>query len=297
MFELKKPDLRTPSPAAAYVRGEFEALGLEVGARRYRALKRVAFVNQEAPLFFWGEMGSKVYARASRRALLEVIGAFRARYPAVMVTDTAYYRTRHYHCATDTPDRLRYPEMARVVEGLAASRSFWRRSTTTTASKLTSYDVKGEEDMTYKRILVPVDGSRASQRGLREAIRLAKGQKASLQLVHVVDEHTVLVSAAEVGPDLVRLMLVLRKQGAKLLRNAAALVRRNGLKCTSVLLEAQNGPAADLIVRQARKSGADLVVIGTHGRRGLRRLIMGSDAEQIVRSAPVPVMLVRAPGA
>jgi len=149
--------------------------------------------------------------------------------------------------------------------------------------------------MTYKRILVPVDGSRASSRGLREAIRLAKGQQASLQLVHVVDEHTVLVSGAEVGPEMVNLMLELRKRGSQLLRSAEALVRRNGLKCTAVLLEAQAGPAADLIVRQARKSGADLIVIGTHGRRGLRRLIMGSDAEQIVRTAPVPVMLVRAP--
>ena len=149
--------------------------------------------------------------------------------------------------------------------------------------------------MTYKRILVPVDGSRASQRGLREAIRLARGQKASLQLVHVVDEHTVLVSGAEVGPYMTNLMLELRKQGQKVLRSAEAQVRRQGLKCTGVLLEAHDRPAADLIVRQARKSRADLIVIGTHGRRGLRRLIMGSDAEQVVRTAPAPVMLVRAP--
>ena len=149
--------------------------------------------------------------------------------------------------------------------------------------------------MTYKRILVPVDGSRASQRGLREAIRLAKGQKASLQLVHVVDEHTVLVSGAEVGPYMTNLMLELRRRGQQVLRNAEAQVRRQGLKCTSVLLEAQDRSAADMIVRQARKSRPDLIVIGTHGRRGLRRIIMGSDAEQIVRTAPVPVMLVRAP--
>ncbi|HKI63746.1 MAG TPA: universal stress protein [Burkholderiales bacterium] len=117
--------------------------------------------------------------------------------------------------------------------------------------------------MTYKRILVPVDGSRASNRGLREAIRLAKGQKAGLQLVHVVDEHTVLVSGAEVGPYMVNLMLELRKRGRQVLRSAEALVRRHGLKCTGVLLEAQAAPAADLIVR----------------------------------TAPVPVMLVRAPAA
>jgi nucleotide-binding universal stress UspA family protein len=151
--------------------------------------------------------------------------------------------------------------------------------------------------MTYKRILVPVDASRASNRGLREAIRLAKGQKASLQLVHVVDEHTVLVSGAEMGPYAGELMLELRKRGSQVLRKAEALVRRRGVRCASFLLEAQTGPAADVIVRQAKKLRADLIVIGTHGRRGVRRLIMGSDAEQIVRTAPVPVMLVRAPAA
>jgi len=249
--------------AAAYIRGEFEALGCEVAAQRYRAagvdcdnleatlpgggarteivvvgahydtvqgspgaddnasgvaalleiaralrrlrlartVKLVAFVNEEPPFFNWGEMGSKVYARAarrrgddirvmlslemlgcyddaprsqayppllkwfypdrgnfiafvsnlaSRRALREVAAAFRARsdfpveqlaapalvpgvawsdqvsfwragYPAVMVTDTAFYRNPRYHSAADTADRLRYPEMARVVEGLAAT--------------------------------------------------------------------------------------------------------------------------------------------------------------------------------
>ena len=157
--------------------------------------------------------------------------------------------------------------------------------------------MKGQNIVTYKRILVPVDGSRASNRGLREAIRLAKGQNASLQLVHVVDEHTVLVSGAEIGPYMANLMMVLRKWGSQVLRNAEALVRKRGLKCTTVLLEAQTTPAADLIVRQARKSGADLIVIGTHGRRGVKRLLMGSDAEQIVRTASVPVMLVRAPKA
>lgn len=249
--------------AAAYIRGELEALGFEVAAQRYRAagvgcenlevalpgvrargeivlvgahydtvqgspgaddnasgvaalielaralrlrrlartVKLVAFVNEEPPFFYWGEMGSKVYARAargrgdeirvmlslemlgcyddapgsqryppllkwfypergnfiafvsnlaSRRTLREVVAAFRAHsdfpaerlaapalvpgvswsdqlsfwragYSAVMVTDTAFYRNPHYHLASDTPERLRYAEMARVVEGLVAT--------------------------------------------------------------------------------------------------------------------------------------------------------------------------------
>jgi Zn-dependent M28 family amino/carboxypeptidase len=166
-----------------------------------RTVKLVAFVNEEPPFFYWGEMGSRVYARAarargddirvmlslemlgcysdapgsqryppllgffypkagnfigfvsnlrSRRALREVVRAFRsasdfpaeslaspalvpgvswsdqlsfwrAGYRAVMVTDTAFYRYPHYHRATDTPEKLDYARMARVVEGLAGA--------------------------------------------------------------------------------------------------------------------------------------------------------------------------------
>lgn len=150
--------------------------------------------------------------------------------------------------------------------------------------------------MTYRRILVPVDGSKPSNLGLREAIRLARGQRAKLQLVHVVDQHTVLLSATEVGVPLEPVMRSMRKAGRRILRNAEALAARHRLKCTTAILETMTGPAADLIVRQAKKWRADLIVIGTHGRRGVSRVLMGSDAEQIVRASPVPVMLVRAKG-
>jgi Zn-dependent M28 family amino/carboxypeptidase len=184
---------------ASGVAGLIEIARALRGSHPARTLKLVAFVNEEAPFFYFGEMGSKVYARAarqrgddirimlslemlgcyadepgsqayppflkwfypdrgnfiafvsnlrSRRALAELTRAFRAHcdfpaerlaspafvpgvswsdqlsfwragYPGVMVTDTAFYRYAHYHQATDTPERLRYPEMARAVEGLA----------------------------------------------------------------------------------------------------------------------------------------------------------------------------------
>lgn len=149
--------------------------------------------------------------------------------------------------------------------------------------------------MTYKRILVPVDGSRTSQLGLKEAIRLAKGQKASLVLVHVVDEHVVIMASMEAASYLEDLRPSLMKSGRRILERAVETVRKAGVACQSVLLETMVAPAADLIVRQAKKSRADLIVIGTHGRRGIRRVVMGSDAEQVVRTSPIPVMLVRAP--
>jgi nucleotide-binding universal stress UspA family protein len=149
--------------------------------------------------------------------------------------------------------------------------------------------------MAYRRILVPIDGSPTSGRGLREAIGFAKGQKARLQLVHVVDVHNAMLAGLASGDAVTDLAAALNERGRRLLESAAALARKSGLACETVLLESLTGPVASPIVRQARKWHADLIVIGTHGRRGLKRLVMGSDAEQIVRNAPAPVMLVRRP--
>lgn len=145
----------------------------------------------------------------------------------------------------------------------------------------------------YKRILVPIDGSPTSNLGLDEAIRLAKDQGAKLRLFHLVNEY-VAVSGAEgtawYAGDLIE---ALRQAGKKIIEKAEALARRNGLAPESVMLESFGGRAADFIVRQANDWKADLIVLGTHGRRGVKRLVMGSDAEQVVRTTRVPVLLVR----
>ena len=150
--------------------------------------------------------------------------------------------------------------------------------------------------MTYKRILVPVDGSPTSNAGLREAIRLARGEGAALRLVHVADQHHVAMMGMDSATAIEELIAGVVQAGRQILRKAERMVRKEGLEPSAVLLETLTGPAADAIVRQAKKWGADLIVIGTHGRRGARRLLMGSDAEQIVRTSSVPVLLVRAPG-
>jgi nucleotide-binding universal stress UspA family protein len=143
----------------------------------------------------------------------------------------------------------------------------------------------------YKKILVPVDGSQTSILGLREAIKLAKSQKARLLLLHVVDEY---IAGGEPGPYINDIIDSLRRAGRRVIERALALARKSGLRAQTVMLESPTGGAADLIVRQARKWRADLIVLGTHGRRGIRRVVMGSDAEQVVRTASVPILHVRA---
>ena len=145
----------------------------------------------------------------------------------------------------------------------------------------------------FKRILVPIDGSSTSALGLREAVKLATTDGARIRLVHVVNELVVMSSpdaAAFVNADLIG---VLRDAGRKILAKASAQVQKAGVEPESVLIESFGATAADKIVGEARKWKADIIVLGTHGRRGLRRALMGSDAEQVVRSSTVPVLLVR----
>lgn len=144
----------------------------------------------------------------------------------------------------------------------------------------------------YKQLLVPVDGSEPSMLGLAEAIKIAKSDGSKLHLVHVVDE------VAPFGMDLPARAIeqfidALRERGKEILGKAQREVFENALKSEGVLLETIGGRAADLIIEHAKQCKADLIVMGTHGRRGLRRLALGSDAELVVRSSQVPVLLVR----
>lgn len=145
----------------------------------------------------------------------------------------------------------------------------------------------------YGRILVPVDGSKASTQGLDEAIRLATHLNAEIRLIHVVDELPYLLIGAsrEITEESVQ---SLRARGQAMLDEGISRARRAEVECDGVLVEAVGGVAGQHVLDYARECEADLIVCGTHGRRGLRRIVMGSDAEYIVRHTPVPVLLVRA---
>ena len=144
----------------------------------------------------------------------------------------------------------------------------------------------------YKRILVPVDGSATSERGLDEAVKLAKLSGASIHLVHVLDRFVFMGTTPETYT--VDVLGVQKEAGARILEEAKARVAASGVAVTTFVSEPLPGRVCDVVSDQARESAADLIVLGTHGRRGIGRLLMGSDAEQILRLAPVPVLLVRA---
>lgn len=145
----------------------------------------------------------------------------------------------------------------------------------------------------YQHILVPFDGSPTSTRGLDEAIKLASLTGAALRLVHMVDDlryATGFETYAAYANDVIPYM---RQAGERILRDGEARAKAAGVKADSVLCEGLATRLTEVVDEQAKAFGAELIVIGTHGRRGVGRVLLGSDAEQIVRTAPVPVLLVR----
>ncbi|MDC8640481.1 universal stress protein [Xanthomonas hortorum] len=147
----------------------------------------------------------------------------------------------------------------------------------------------------YSRLLVPLDGSATARLALDHAAALARLHGANVVLVHVIEEmkHITGFEPPLVYIHDVRPRMLAASQA--LLDEAAGRLRQEGIEVETVLLESKTERVSDLIVQQAKASGCDLVVLGTHGRRGVNRLLLGSDAEQVARIAPVPVMLVRQP--
>lgn len=150
----------------------------------------------------------------------------------------------------------------------------------------------------FQRILVALDGSAASNAGFKSALKLAGDQHASLAVLHVVDDTAMAVNFQDgymPASYIDSLYESLRKNGEAILAKAQATARAAGVDITPILAESKGQTVAHAIVKQARKSKADVIVLGTHGRRGFSRLVMGSDAEAVLREASVPVILVRKP--
>ena len=150
--------------------------------------------------------------------------------------------------------------------------------------------------MPYRRLLVPLDDSPTAQRGLGEALALARELRGTLVLLHVVEFVPVMpeVATAEAWEAIRE---GLKATGQRVLDEAARQVRAAGVACETVLADLDARRPADAIVDQAAAQRCDLIVMGTHGRRGIGRALLGSDAELVLRQSPLPVLLVRSAGA
>ncbi len=146
----------------------------------------------------------------------------------------------------------------------------------------------------YQRILVPVDGSPTALKGLDEAVKLARLTGGALRLLYVVDELMFVSNIQEFSTYSADMARLLKDAGTDILRTSAERARAAGAaNVDTLLIESVGGRVADVIVDQASQWKADVIVLGTHGRRGLSRIALGSDAELVVRASPLPVLLVR----
>lgn len=143
----------------------------------------------------------------------------------------------------------------------------------------------------YQRILVAIDGSETARRGLDEAIRLAQAGGGRLLLTHVIEEPLPLTVNGDWSlPSLP--LEAWREAGERLLETALAHCHQAGVEAETRLIEAGGRRIGPLIAEAALDWQADLIVVGTHGRRGLDRLLLGSVAEGILRTTRTPVLLL-----
>jgi nucleotide-binding universal stress UspA family protein len=141
----------------------------------------------------------------------------------------------------------------------------------------------------FKHVLVAVDYSDCAFNALEIAADLAKSQHAAFDILNVIDPLQAIPPVVDPYGAIQPWLVALNEDAVKLLHDYTAAMQATGLTAKSTLLD---GPPAVTIVEFARKISADLIVIGSHGRKGLSRMMLGSVAESVMRDAPCPVLVV-----
>lgn len=146
----------------------------------------------------------------------------------------------------------------------------------------------------YRTIMLAVDGSSSSKRAIEEAVRIASLARANVHAVYVVDKSALFNYGGYYDPQ--ALLDALRSEGRAALAQVHEALGAAGLEGEEETIETESmaDDVATCLQRHAERIGADLVVMGTHGRRGVPRLVLGSVSERFLRFSTCPVMLARA---
>jgi nucleotide-binding universal stress UspA family protein len=148
--------------------------------------------------------------------------------------------------------------------------------------------------MTYQHLLVPTDGSDLSGKAVDEAVALARQLGARLRILHVQSNFPVsLVGVGELVDTsaIEALMEAARTQTEQILAAARQVAEAGGVP-VEVVKQLGSQPA-EAIVEEARSQGCDLIVMASHGRRGLEGLLLGSETQRVLTQSPCPVLVVR----
>ncbi len=139
----------------------------------------------------------------------------------------------------------------------------------------------------YKKILIPTDGSEIAEKAVEHGIKLAKALNARVYGLYVIDISAFAGIPTEAVWESMRVLL--EEEGKKALSTVEKLAEEHGVECETIIRE---GIPSEDIVNVAKEKGVDLIVMGTAGRTGLDRFLLGSVAEKVVRTSSCPVMVV-----
>ena len=139
-----------------------------------------------------------------------------------------------------------------------------------------------------KKILIPTDGSDYSLRAAEYGIELAKMLNAEVAVVYVID--TVALDQLAKTTEREYVERELKQAGQRYINYVLSMAEKSGVKTASLLAK---GRAFEQIVHSAKSLGTDLIVMGTYGRRGAERILIGSVAERVVEYSTCPVLVVK----
>ena len=136
----------------------------------------------------------------------------------------------------------------------------------------------------HERVLVAVDGSKYSEMAFTQAINIAKTCKSSLFAISVISLYPETLARAPV------LVEAMERETREILERAKNQAAKENVPCETIVHE--GGQPHEFIVKEAKEKKIDLIVMGTHGRTGLKKLLMGSVAERVIGHAPCSVLVV-----
>lgn len=146
----------------------------------------------------------------------------------------------------------------------------------------------------YKHILLPTDGSKLAAKAVKQGIRLAKSIRARVTVINVVPEYQMMMDEGYVLPNAAMLKKrfeeAIATRSKQILDEVKAAARSAGVKCNGVTIS--SGLPYEAIVKQAKKAKCDLIMMASHGRKGLASILLGSETAKVLTHSTIPVLVV-----
>jgi nucleotide-binding universal stress UspA family protein len=148
----------------------------------------------------------------------------------------------------------------------------------------------------FKHILLPTDGSKLSDQGVKQTIKMAKALGEKITAVHVMNNyHVVLQDEGFLMPDVPvlrkRLEEIRSRQVREILGSVKEAADKVGVRCDTVV--AIGDMPYEMIIKQAKKSKCDLIMMASHGRRGIKGILLGSETAKVLTHSKIPVLVLR----